>query len=104
MAVLQVAKFDIRPDMAAAYVAWAMPNVQVQLSVPGVVEIRSHRPIAGSSQAVVTYEFADLAAYAAWRSHPEIERIAAEVHKYCENISAEIWGPSSATPAPLRPE
>ena len=104
MAVLAVIKYDLRPGMAEAYVEWATANVQVQLSVPGVVEIRSYRPIAGSSQIVITYEFADLAAYAAWRSHPENERVSAEAFQYCENISVELWGPSSATPAPLRPE
>lgn len=104
MAVLQVTKFDVRPEMTAAYVEWAMPSVQAQLSVPGVIEMRNYRPVTGCSQVAVTCEFADLATYAAWRTHPEIERVAAEARKYVEKISVEIWGPSPAAPAPLRPE
>lgn len=104
MAVLQVTKWDVRPEMTAAYVEWALANAQIQLGIPGVIELRAFRPIAGSSQVVSTAEFADLATYAAWRSHPENERILAEAHKYVENLSVELWGPSPAAPAPLRPE
>jgi antibiotic biosynthesis monooxygenase (ABM) superfamily enzyme len=104
MAVVAVVKSDLRPEMAAAYVEWATANIPVQLAIPGLVELRVYRIIAGSSFAVATYEFTDLPAYAAWRSHPEAERIWMEAHKYLENISVELWGPSPTAPAPLRPE
>lgn len=104
MAVLGVVKYDLRPEREQAAMEWAKTALPLLLDIPGVVEWRSYRPIAGSSQSVSTYEFADLATYAAWRSHPEVERISAKLHRYFENISVEIWGPSPAAPAPLRPE
>jgi len=76
----------------------------MMLSIAGLVDLRGYRTIAGSSQLVITQEFADLAAYAAWRSHPENERIWVESHTYLENISVELWGPSPVSAALLRPE
>lgn len=104
MSVLAVVKSDLRPEMAAAWMEYAKANIPVLLSIPGLVEMRGYRTIAGSSQSVGTYEFADLVAYATWRSHPEAERIWVESHKYLENISVELWGPSPVSAAPLRPE
>ena len=102
MSVLAVIKGDFRPEMAAAWAEYAKVNVPVLLSIPGLVELRGYRTIAGSSQIVITEEFADLAAYAAWRSHPEAERVWVESHTYLENISLELWGPSPLSPTPTR--
>jgi heme-degrading monooxygenase HmoA len=104
MAVLAVVKYDLRPEMAEAAMEWAKTAIPVQLGIPGLAELRAYRSITGSSQSISTYEFADLAAYAAWRSHPEAERIWVEAHKYFENISVELWGPSPVSAAPLRPK
>jgi heme-degrading monooxygenase HmoA len=104
VSVLAVVKGDFRPEMDAAWAEYAKVNVPLLFSIAGLVELRGYRPIAGSSQVVITQEFADLAAYAAWRSHPEVERVLMGTYKYLENISAELWGPSPVTPAPLRPE
>lgn len=104
MAVLAVGKYDIRPGREQAAMEWAKTALPVLLGIPGFVEWRSYRPIVGSSQTVSIYEFADLVAFANWRSHPEVERIHAELHQYFENVSAELWGPSPSAPAPLRPE
>lgn len=102
-AVLAVFKGDFRPEMAAAWAEYAKVNVPVLLSIPGLVELRGYRTIAGSAQLVITEEFADLAAYAAWRAHPEAERVWVESHTYLENISLELWGPSPVSPTPIRP-
>jgi antibiotic biosynthesis monooxygenase (ABM) superfamily enzyme len=104
MSVLAVVKSDLRPEMAVAWAEYAKVNIPVLLTIPGLVEHRVYRTIAGSSFYVATYEFTDLVAYAAWRSHPESERIWVEAHTYLENISVELWGPSPVVPAPLRPE
>ena len=104
MSVLAVIKGDFRPEMADAWVEYAKVNIPIMLSIAGLVELRGYRTIAGSSQVVITEEFADLAAYAAWRSHPENERIWVESHTYLENISVELWGPTPVAPAPLRPK
>jgi antibiotic biosynthesis monooxygenase (ABM) superfamily enzyme len=104
MSVLAVVKSDLRPEMAAAWAEYAKANIPVMFSVPGLVELRAFRTLVGSSFSIATYEFADLAAYAAWRSHPEVERVWVESHKYLENISVELWGLSPISAAPLRPE
>lgn len=103
MAVLLVSKFDIRAGMAAAYVEFAKANIPAYLNAPGLIELRGYRPIIGSAQVAITFEFADLAAFAIWRSHPEVERVMVESRQYGENICMELWGPSPVSAAPLRP-
>lgn len=103
MSVLAVVKVDIRPEKAEAVVEWTKTAIPTLLGIPGLVELRSFRSITGSSQAISIYEFADLAAYAAWRSHAEAERLWIEAHTYMENISVELWGPSPVSAGPLRP-
>jgi antibiotic biosynthesis monooxygenase (ABM) superfamily enzyme len=101
--VLQVTKYDIHPDKAEAYLKWSETAIKRNLSAPGVVEFRAYRPVSGSFQLVTTYEFADLATWAAWYSHPEIQKSLAELHTLALNITNEVWGPSPVVPAPIRP-
>ena len=104
MSVLLVIKYDIRGGMAEAYVEFAKANIPAYLSAPGLTELRGYRPITGSSQVAITFEFADLTAFATWRAHPEVERVMVESRQYGENISTELWGPTPVAPAPLRPK
>jgi len=61
--VLFVVKWDIHPDKVDAYLKWTETAVPRTLAVPGVVELRAYRAASGAPQAVVTYEFADMAAW-----------------------------------------
>jgi quinol monooxygenase YgiN len=101
--VLWVTKWDIHPDKVDAYTKWTAGAIKRNLSVPGVVEFRAYRAIAGAQQVIVTYEFADLAAWAAWRSNPDLQQVLDELHTLALNVSAELWGPSAIVPAPIRP-
>jgi quinol monooxygenase YgiN len=101
--VLHVVKWDIHPDKTDAYLKWAEGAIKRLLAVPGVVEFRSYRTMAGSSQVVATYEFADMAAYAAWMSSEEVQKVRAELGTIALNVQVEVWGPSPVTPAPIRP-
>ena len=68
--VLYLQKWTIRSEKREAYGAWAPSAIQRTLAVPGVVEFRAYRPATGEAEVAVAYEFADMAAWAAWYSRP----------------------------------
>lgn len=102
--VLYIMKWDIHPDKGEAYLAWTKSAIQRTLAVPGVVEFRAYRSATGTSQAVVTYEFDDMAAWAAWQSNEDTQKVLDELHTLATNVSRELWGPSPVVPAPIRPK
>ena len=101
--VLSVWKFDVHPDKQEAFLKWTEGARRRLLSGPGLVESRAYRGVAGAPQAVVTYEFADLAAWAAWASNEEAQKVATELRTLAVNVTHELWGPSPLTPTPIRP-
>jgi len=101
--VLHISKYDIHPDKLEAYQKWVEGAIKRSLAVPGVVEFRAYRSVTGSSQIVSTWEFADMAAWAAWNSSATMQTLQGEVHTLALNITNEVWGPSPVVPAPIRP-
>ena len=101
--VLYVQKYDIDPDKAEAFAKWAEDAIKRSLAVPGVVEFRAYRTALGTSQIVVTYEFADMGVWATWFNSEEGQKLWEELHTLALNISTELWGPSPVVPAPIRP-
>jgi len=101
--VLYIEKHDIHPDKAEVYDKWVPGAIQRVLAVPGVVEFRAYRVAGGSHQVVATYEFADMAAWAAWYSSPEVQKAMDELHMHAFNVTSELWGPSPVVPKPIRP-
>ena len=101
--VLYVVKWDIHPDKADAYLKWTESAIK-RVVIPGVVEFRAYRPASGSSQALVTYEFADMAAWAAWWGKEDIQKVMTELRTVALNVTSELWGPSPVVPAPIRPK
>ena len=101
--VLYVMKWDIHPDKVDTYLGWTESAIKRTLAVPGVIEFRAYRPATGGSQVVTSYEFADMAAWAAWNSSEDIQKVMAELHTLALNLNTEIWGPSPVVPAPIRP-
>lgn len=101
--VLFVVKWDIHPDKLDAYMEWLKSAVPRTLAVPGLVEFRGYRGISGAPQIVATYEFADLATWAAWHANEDAQKVWSELHTLAINVTAELWGPSPITPAPIRP-
>jgi heme-degrading monooxygenase HmoA len=101
--VIQVIKWDIHPDKVEAYTAWAKAALPKFLAVPGLVEFRAYRPITGTSQIVTTYEFADLAAWATWYAHEDVQQATNERRTFTINEVSELWGPSLIVPEPIRP-
>jgi quinol monooxygenase YgiN len=101
--VLAIMKWDIHPDKAEAYLKWTEGAIRRTLAAPGVVEFRAYRPVTGSYEVAVTYEFADLAAWAAWDSNEDVQKVLTEVHTLALNVTIELWGPSPVVPAPIRP-
>lgn len=101
--MLYVIKFDIHPDKVDGYLKWAKSAIKRELAHPGVIEFRAYRPVTGAHQVVVTYEFADMAAWAAWHAHEEVEKVRTELHTLALNVTIELWGPSPVIPEPIRP-
>jgi len=101
--VLVVMKWDIHPDKAEAYLKWTESAIKRTLAAPGVVEFRAYRPVTGASQVAITYEFADLATWAAWYSNEDVQKVLNELHTLALNVTTELWGPSPVVPAPIRP-
>jgi quinol monooxygenase YgiN len=102
LAVLFVVKFDIHPDKQEAYAKLREGAIKRTLAVKGVVELRGYRGLAGVPDHLVTYEFADLTAYATWRSNEEIGKALDELRTVAYNVTTELWGPSPAVPTPIR--
>jgi quinol monooxygenase YgiN len=101
--VLAILKWDIHPDKVEAYLEWTQGAIRRTLAVPGVVEFRAYRPASGTSQVVITYEFADLASWAAWYGHEGTQKVLDELHTLALDVTLELWGPSPVVPAPIRP-
>ena len=101
--VLHVMKYDIHPDKQEAYLKWVEGAVKRSLAVPSVVEFRAYRPAAGSSQIASTWEFADMAAWAAWSSSADVQKLQSELHQFALDLTIEVWGPSPVVPVPIRP-
>lgn len=101
--VLYVVKWDIHPDKTDAYLQWLGNSIPRTLAIPGVVEFRAYRGAVGAPQIVATYEFADMAAWAAWYMTEDAQKVWTELHTLALNVAAELWNPSPTVPTPIRP-
>jgi len=101
--VIYVMKWDIRPEKAEAYQEWAMSAISRLLAVTCVVEFRAYRPATGCHQVVVTFEFADMQAWASWNQNEDIQKVNNERSAFTANYDSELWGPSPIVPEPIRP-
>ncbi len=101
--VLYIMKWDILPDKMEAYPKWAESAIRRTLAVPGVIEFRAYHPATGAFQVVVTYEFADMAAWAAWYAHEDVRKVRDELCNFTANLTRELYGPSPIVPEPIRP-
>lgn len=101
--VLYVEKWNIRPDKMEAYTQWTESAIRRTTAAPGVVQFRGYRPATGTHQVVVTYEFANLAAWAAWYSNEEIQKVRNELRTLVIDVDLELWGPSPIVRAPVTP-
>jgi quinol monooxygenase YgiN len=101
--VLYVIKWNVHPDKGEAYAAFAQRAIAQTLAVPSVAEFRGYRPASGSFQVVITYEFADMAAWAAWYSHDDVQQVVTELRTLATDVDMEVWGPSPVVPQPIRP-
>lgn len=100
--ILYVSKFDIRSDKREEYANWADKAIRRIVEAPGIDEFRGYRPITGSHEVAVTYEFKDMNAWSTWFSNEDIQKMFVEARLYCENMTAEIWWPSPVAPKPVR--
>jgi quinol monooxygenase YgiN len=101
--VLCVMRWNIHPDKKDAYTKWTEGAIRRTVAAPGLVEFRAYRPVTGKYQVVVTYEFADLPAWTAWYTNPDVQHVLDELHTVTVGATVEIWGPSPVVPVPIRP-
>ena len=88
--VLYVVKWNLHPDKVEAYAKWVKSAIQRQMAVKGVVELRASHSAAGTHRIVATYEFADMAAWAAWQSHEDIQKTRNELDAVAIDVTAEL--------------
>lgn len=97
-------KYDILPEKAEAYRAWAIEAIPRIRALPGLVELRGYRSIAGPAQVSVIYEFKDMTGLGRFQSHEEFLALDEELRCLVSNLTTEIWGPSPYAPMPLFPD
>ena len=100
--VLYTCKWDILPGKAEEYAEWSKTAMQRQFSVPGIKEFRAYRPVTGSYQAVVTYEFVDFTSWATWMENKTVQNVMQELRDYTMNIKFDLMGPSPIVPEPIK--
>ena len=101
--VLYCLKWNIHPDKVESYSAWAQSAIRRTLAAGGVTEFRGYRPASGAFEVVVTYEFADMAAWATWHGRDDVQQVIAELRTMTSHVTVDLWGPSPIVPQPIRP-
>ncbi|MCK6623753.1 MAG: hypothetical protein DPW09_26365 [Anaerolineae bacterium] len=101
--VLYCLKWNIHPDKLEDYAAWTKGAIQRTLAAGGVTEFRGYRPASGAFQVVVTYEFEDMGAWAAWHDVEAVQTVLTELRTLATDVTTELWGPSLLVPQPIRP-
>lgn len=94
--IVYTLKWNIHPEKIEAYNEWTVGAIQRTLSVGDVAEFRGYRPAIGNSQVVVTYEFSNMAAWTSWNDHDSVREVLTELHDMVEDISIELWEPTSS--------
>jgi len=99
--LLYFLRWDIKPSTANEYEKWAEFAIGQTVRVPGVLEFRAYRPIAGKSQVVVTYEFADFNSWETWFNNKVIQEIFDQLFNLATDVQRELWEPSPIAPDPV---
>ncbi len=89
--VLYTCKWDIIAGKAEEYAEWSQGAMQRLFSVPGITEFRAYRPVTGSYQAVVTYEFKTFSSWATWMENESVQNVNQELRDYASNIKFDIY-------------
>ena len=101
--MLYVLKWNIHPDKVDAYEEWTQGAITRTLGAGGVAEFRGYRPASGPHQVVVTFEFADMNAWAKWNNQDATQEVLTELRTLANDVTTELWGPSPVVPEPIRP-
>jgi antibiotic biosynthesis monooxygenase (ABM) superfamily enzyme len=101
--VLYVVRWDIPSKQTDEYLTWVRFGIAQTIAVPGVIELRSYRPVAGETQVVTTFQFEDFASWSAWFDHEKVQAVFEQMFAMVTNIHRELWEPSPIVPEPIRP-
>lgn len=100
--VLYVYKWDILPGKDDDYAEWCKAALQRLFSVPGLKEFRAYRPVTGTYQTTVTYEFESFSSWATWMENETVQQVNQELRNYVTNIKTDLLGPSPIVPEPIK--
>lgn len=103
--VIYTVEWNVVPDKWDAYMDWAFGDdsaLQRLLAKPGLVKYTGYNALTGSYDLIATLEFPDLATWADWRSHEDVQRIHSELWNFASHIGTELWGPSAIVPKPIK--
>lgn len=92
--IAYVLKYDILPGKTDDYARWAPGALERLSSRPGVAEARIFGTIAGPTNTVLIFGFADMAAFAAWHEDREVQGVFYEARSLVGALQTELWGPS----------
>lgn len=102
--LLYVVRWDIPAEQSDDYLGWVRSAIKRTTSVPGVIELRSYRPVAGETQVVTIFEFNDFESWSAWFNHQKVQTVFEEMFHMVTNVRRELWEPSPILPEPIRPQ
>lgn len=101
--VLFVTKYDVHPDKLEAFRKLAEDMRKQIPALPGLVEFRAYRGVAGAPLVMETWEFADMAAFAAWWTNDEVQKQVTAFTPFVLNRRRELWDSWPSAPTPIRP-
>lgn len=99
--VLHLMKWNIIPEKTDIYFRWVDTAIK-RVIMSKVKEFRAYRPVTGDWQIAVTFEFADMAAWADWHENAEVKKVMTELRTMAVNINIEVWGPSPVVAKPIQ--
>src|SRR5687768_8149172 len=94
-------KYVIRITLLAGiideYNKWARTHER-DLSISGKVQMQGYRIAAGEDDVVLTFEFEDMEAWAAWYEEPAVQKFLTGLRRYTSQRTRELWTPSPGFP------
>lgn len=103
--ILSMVEWRIAPDKTDAYMEWVFGDngaARLILATPGLVEHRGYDVLTGPYKLSSIVEFPDIASWANWRIHDDVQNVYSQLQNLASNIISELWGPSPIIPKPIK--
>jgi hypothetical protein len=97
--VLYVLRMTLKPELADEYNEWH--NKQQDAILANASEMRGYRVAAGDKDVVLTFHFADMAAWASWQEQEGVQEFISGLRRYTNARTRELWAPSPGLAEPV---